>query len=343
MESSVRLRYEGRSTYGNLATTLTGNLEIFILYLACQISNRQHILISFIGQTYHKVQLNAVPAGFKCCTDSIHQILFCYALVDNITHLLAACFRSKGQTALTHCLYLLGDSNTEAVDTQRRQRNADAFILKLANHLMYQRSQAGIIGAGKGYQADFIIACVIYQLTRQVHQHLRLALTHGAVNHACMAETAATAAATENLQHDAVMNNFTERNNRRCREIYAVHILYNTLLDNSRNILAQRLNCLKGAVLIIFCFIEGRYINTLDFYHTLQKFLSAAGFAFTLPLLVATHYLDQNLFAFTDNSKIEEISQRLRVVHTGAAYNNKGVCISTVLSQQRHATQIKHI
>ena len=173
---------------------------------------------------------------------------------------------------------------------------------------MYQRSQAGIIGAGKGYQADFVIACVIYQLTRQVHQHLRLTLTHRTVDHTCVAETAATAAATENLQHDAVMNDFTERNNRRGREIYAVHILYNTLLDNSRNILAQRLNCLKSTIFVIFRFIEGRYINALDFYHSLQEFLSAAGFAFTLPLLVATHYLNQNLFAFTDNSKIEEIS-----------------------------------
>ena len=208
---------------------------------------------------------------------------------------------------------------------------------------MYQRSQAGIIGTGKGYQADFVIACVINQLTRQVHQHLRLAFAHRTVNHTCMAETAATAAATENLQHNAVMNNFTERNNRRGREIYAVHILYNTLLNNSRNILAQRLNCLKGAVLIIFCFIEGRYINAFDFYHALQEFLSAAGFAFTFPLLVTTHYLDQNLFAFTDNGKIEEISQRLRVVHTGAAYNNKGVCIGTVLGKQRYAAQIKHI
>ena len=208
---------------------------------------------------------------------------------------------------------------------------------------MYERCQARIIGAGKGYQADFVIACVIYQLTRQVHQHLRLTLTHRTINHTCVAETATTAAATENLQHNTVMDNLTERNNRRGREIYAVHILYNTLLDNSRNILTQRLNCLKGAVLIIFCFIEGRYINAIDFYHTLQEFLSAAGFAFTLPLLVATHYLNQNLFAFTDNSKIEEISQRLRVVHAGTAYNNKGICISTILSQQRYTTQIKHI
>ena len=208
---------------------------------------------------------------------------------------------------------------------------------------MYERSQAGIIGAGKGYQADFVITGIIYQLTRQVHQHLRLTLTHRTINHTGMAETATTAAATENLQHNTVMDNLSERNNRRCREIYAVHILYNTLLNNSRNILAQRFNCLKGAVLIIFCFIEGRHINALDFYHALQKFLSAAGFAFTFPLLVATHYLNQNLFAFTDNSKIEEISQRFRVVHTGAAYNNKGVCIGTVLSKQRYATQIKHI
>ena len=343
MESSVRFRYEGRSTYSNLAATLAGNLEISILYLARQIGNCQYVLVSFIGQADHKVQLNTVPAGFKGCTDSIHQILFGNALVDNVTHFLAACFRSKGQTALTHCLYLLSDSNTEAVDTQRRQRNADAFILKFANHFMYERCQAGIIGTGQGHQADFVIACVIYQLTRQIHQHLRLALAHRTINHTCMAETATTAAATENLQHDAVMDNLAKRHNRRGREIYAVHILYNTLLDNSRNILTQRLNCLKGAVLIIFCFIEGRYINALDFYHALQEFLSAAGFAFTLPLLVATHYLNQNLFAFTDNSKIEEISQRLRVVHTGAAYNNKGVCIGTVLGKQRYATQIKHI
>ena len=343
MESSIRLRYEGRSTYSNLAATLTGNLEIFILYLARQISNRQYILISFIGQANHKVQLNAVPTGFKRCTDSIHQILFGNALVDNVTHLLAACFRSKGQAALTHCLYLLGDSNTEAVNTQGRQRNAYAFVLKLANHLVYERSQAGIIGTGQRYQADFVIACVIYQLTRQVHQHLRFALAHRTINHTGMAETATTTTATENLQHDAVMNDFTERNNRRGREIYAVHILYNTLLDNSRNILAQRLNCLKGTIFIIFCFIEGRHINALNFYHTLQKFLSAARFAFTFPLLVATHYLNQNLFAFTNNSKIEEISQRLRVVHAGTAYNDKSICISTVLSHQRYATQIKHV
>ena len=203
---------------------------------------------------------------------------------------------------------------------------------------MYERSQAGIIGTGQGYQADFVIACVIYQLTRQVHQYLRLTLTHRTINHTCMAETATTATATENLQHNTVMDNLTERNNRRGREIYAVHILYNTLLDNSRNILTQRLNCLKGAVLIIFRFIEGRYINAFDFYYALQEFLSAAGFAFTFPLLVATHYLNQNLFAFTDNSKIEEISQRLRVVHTGTAYNNKGICIGTILCKQRHAT-----
>ena len=157
---------------------------------------------------------------------------------------------------------------------------------------MYQRSQTGIIGAGKGYQADFVIACVIYQLTRQIHQHLRLALAHRTVDHTCVAETAATAAATENLQHDAVMNDFTERNNRRGREIYAVHILYNTLLDNSRNILAQRLNCLKSTIFVIFRFIEGRYINALDFYHALQEFLSAAGFAFTFPFFVTTHNLN---------------------------------------------------
>ena len=343
LEGGVRLRHKGGSADSYSAATLAGYLEIFVLHLTRKISNRQNILVRFIRQANHEVQLHAAPAGFKGRTDSVHEVLLCNALVDNIAHLLAACLRCEGQTALAHSLHLLGDSYAEAVDTQRGQRNAHAVVLKLANHIMYERCQAGIIGAGKRNQADFVIAGIVDQLTRQIHEHLRLALAYRTINHACMTEAAATAAATENLQHNAVMHNFAKGHNRRSREINAVHILNNALFNYCRNILTQRLNGLEGSVLIIFSCIEGGHINTLDFSNTLQELLASARLALALPCLIAAHNLDENLLALADNSKVEEVCQRLRIINAGTADDNEGVVIFTLCLQQRYAAQVEHI
>ena len=208
---------------------------------------------------------------------------------------------------------------------------------------MYERCQAGIIGAGKRNQTYFVIAGIVDQLTRQIHEHLRLALAYRTINHACMTEAAATAAATENLQHNAVMHNFAKGHNRSSREINAVHILDNALFNYCRNILTQRLDGLEGSVLIIFSCIEGRHINTLDFSHALQKLLTSARLALALPCLIAAHNLDENLLALADNSKVEEVCQRLRIINAGTADDNEGIVIGTLCLQQRHTAQVEHI
>ena len=158
-----------------------------------------------------------------------------------------------------------------------------------------------------------------------------------------MTEAAATAAATENLQHNAVMHNFAKGHNRRSREINAVHILNNALFNYCRSILTQRLDGLEGSVLIIFSCIEGGHINTLDFSHALQELLTSARLALAFPRLIAAHNLDENLLALADNSKVEEVCQRLRIINAGTADDNEGIVIGTLCLQQRHAAQVEHI
>ena len=151
LERSVRFGNEAGSTYSYLATTFAGYFIIFILNFLSQVSDCQNVFISFKGQANHKVQLNTVPTGFESCSYCIHQIFFSYAFIDNVTHFLATCFRSKGQATFTNSLYFFSNINGEAIDTQGRQAYAYTFIFKFCNQIMYQGSKAGVIGTAQRY------------------------------------------------------------------------------------------------------------------------------------------------------------------------------------------------
>ena len=343
LEGGVGLGHEEGGTAGHLAATLARYLIIFILHLTCQIRNGQHVIIIFKGQANHKVQLHAVPAGLKGRSHSVHQILFRNALIDHVAHLLAACFRSKSQAAFAHSLNLLGNGHAKAVNAQGGQGNAHPVVLEFVNHVVYHGSKAGVVGTGKGNEADFIVACVIHQLARQVLQHLRLALPHGAIHHARMAEAAAAATAAENLQHNAVMNTFTKGHNGRSGKIHAVHVAYHTLINYSRRIFRHGLHCFNSIILVIFHLVEGGHVNAADLDNLLQEALASPRLTGTLPRLVGLHNLRHYLFALTNNGEVKKIGQGLRVIHTGTAHDHQWVLLGTLRCQNRHAAQIQHV
>ena len=219
LESSVGLRYKTRSTYSYLTATFTGDFKIFILNFLRQICNGKNILVSFKGQANHKVQFYTVPARFEGCAYSVHQIFFGNALVDNVAHFLTACFGSEGQAALAYCLYFFSNVNGEAVDTQGRKAYADTFFFELCDKVVHQRSEAGIIRTAQGNKGHFVVTGVIHQLTSQLLQNFRLTFTHRAIHHTCVTETATTATATENFQHNSIVNNIVERYDGCVREI----------------------------------------------------------------------------------------------------------------------------
>ena len=117
------------------------------------------------------------------------------------------------------------------------------------------------------------------------------------------------------------MNDFTKGHNGRGGKIYTVHVTHYPLIDHGRHIFRHGLNRFNSIILVIFHLVEGGHINAADFYNLLQKGLASPRLTSTLPLLIGRHYLYHHLFAFTNDGKIKEVSQWLRIIDAGPTHD----------------------
>ena len=158
-----------------------------------------------------------------------------------------------------------------------------------------------------------------------------------------MAKTAATAAAAEDLKHNAVVHNFAEGYDGRGGEINAVHIAHHAFINHRRCVNVHRAHRLHGQVLVIFHLVEGGHINAVNLDNLLQKGLASARLTGALPRFISFHNLRHHLFALTNNSEVKEICQGLGVIHTGAAHDNQRVLLRALRCQNRHTAQVQHV
>ena len=84
-----------------------------------------------------------------------------------------------------------------------------------------------------------------------------------------MAKTAATAAAAEDLKHNAVVHNFAEGYDGRGGEINAVHIAHHAFINYRRRKIVNRTHLFDGHVFVIFYLVEGGHINAVNVYNLL--------------------------------------------------------------------------
>ena len=208
---------------------------------------------------------------------------------------------------------------------------------------MYQGSKAGIISTAQRYQGHFVITGIIYQFASQFFQNFRFAFTNGAIHHTCMAETATTSTTTENFQHNSIVNDIVERNYRSIWEIDSIQIFYNAFFYSSRSSFVNNFYFCNSTIFVVNSFIEARNIDTLNFNYFIQEAYATAYFASFLPSFVSFHNFNHNFFAFADDSKVNEVSQRFRIVNARTTYDNEGVIIFTVCCQNGHIAQFQHI
>ena len=134
LKRRIGFRHKGGRTDGYLAAPFACNLFKLPLYLFRQLGNGQHVLICLTGEADHEIQFNFFPAVGKGRAHRMQQVFFRNALVDYVTHPLAARLRRKRQAALPHRLHLFGHVNTERVNAQAGQRYTDLPVLKVCNH-----------------------------------------------------------------------------------------------------------------------------------------------------------------------------------------------------------------
>ena len=158
-----------------------------------------------------------------------------------------------------------------------------------------------------------------------------------------MTETTTTSTTAENFQHNSIVNNIIKGNDGSIRKINGVHIFYNAFFYSSRCSFIDNFYFCYSTIFSVNGFIEARYIDALNFNNFIQETYATAYFASFLPSFVSFHNFNHNFFAFTDDGKVKEVSQRFRIVNARTTYDNKGVFILTVSSQNRNIAQFQHI
>jgi hypothetical protein len=77
----------------------------------------------------HEVEFHLVPSALKCLKGTVHDILLCDSIVDDVAHPLGTRLCGKGKTALLHILYLGHNVKGKGVDSKRRQGDVDSLFL----------------------------------------------------------------------------------------------------------------------------------------------------------------------------------------------------------------------
>ena len=343
LERGIRLRHEIGYTDGDPGAHMAGDFLVFPLDLLGQFGNGQHIFIRFCRQPDHKVQLHLGPSVFKGSPYGIHQVLFRDSLVDHVPHPLAPSFRCEGQAAFPHRLDFLGQFHRKAVDPQGRQRHADPVLPEIPQQLPDQRFQMGVIRCTQGKQGDFIIPSSRDQLFSQFHHRFRLPFPDRPIDDPGVAEPAAPAAASEQLQHDPVMDRIAVRDDGMGGEIQGIQVLLCPFIHHFRGCGLQCLFPCDGAIFSIGDYVEGGHIDPLDPGNPAQELQPAARLPFPLPVSVQQgHFLDDP-FPIPQHTEIQEIRQRLTVEHAAASSTDEGIIQSAVFGQDRDSAQVQHI
>ena len=203
--------------------------------------------------------------------------------------------------------------------------------------------QTGVVCRGEGHKGDFIVAGVLDEGIGDFLQTLFTLLTDRTIDHSGLTEAAAAAAAAEHFQDGTIMHDLDMREDRLVIDVDMVDITDDTLLHRELGRFVDGTDAAEDAILIVRDLIEGRRIAAIDLSETADRLLAAAGLPFRFPCFHDIHHLSDGFFGFSDEEDVEEISDRLCIVHTGAAGDNERILVCAILRPDRNACHVDHV
>ena len=239
-----------------------------------------------------------------------------------------------------HLLGFLKGFLQHAVNAQRRQADGNMLLFKGLHQLTNQLCQAGIVAAGQTGQADFLIAGGILKAESQFHQPFQASLPHWAIQHACLAKTAAPGTSPHDLQHNAIVNDLRIRNRNILGVIGCVQIHHNPFVHLSRSFRAIRRKGSNGAVFMVGHIIQRRHVHPLQ----LRQLLQAAfpGFPGLSPCRNDVAQFQHDFFPVADHEGVNDPCKRFRIEGARTSCHDNGILPATFAAAERNARQMEH-
>ena len=207
--------------------------------------------------------------------------------------------------------------------------------------VVQQLFQLAVVRGGQAGQAELFIAGVGAQVLCGLVQQAGVALTHGAVEEACLTEPTAAHAAAQHLDAGTVLDGTHHGHHKVGGRGKLVQVLDDGLGDACRDARLVGGDGLDPAVLAVGHIVERRDVDAGDLCNAQQQFLFGdAALLFGLFDLGADG--GQLIFALAQLDHIKEVRNGLRVAGAGAARHDQRPALVAVPGIERDARQIQH-
>ena len=206
--------------------------------------------------------------------------------------------------------------------------------------LVAQLRQRRIVAGAEGGQRDLLIAGIVAGIHTVLGAQVAAAVADGAVHIARLTEAAATDAAPEQLQHHPILHDLGAGNNGIYREIRLVHVVNDALCHHSRRAVTGRDGAYR-AIVVVGNIVQAGNVNAVQLCGGTEKFRLVPALA--ARLAVQLHQLHGDVLTLAQAYQINEIGDRLGVVHGGAAGDHQRGQAVTLGATQGDLRQIQHV
>ena len=206
--------------------------------------------------------------------------------------------------------------------------------------LVAQLRQRRIVAGAETGERHLLIAGIIAGIQTILGAQIPAAVADGTVDIPCLTEAAAPDTAPEQLQHHPILHDLRGGHNGIDREIGLVHIMNDTLGHHGGCAVMGR-NGLHRTVVVVGDLIQAGDIDAVQPGSGPQKFRLAP----SLPTgpAVKLHQLHGDILALAKADKVDEIGNRLGVVHGCAAGDHQRRQAVALGAAQGDPGQIQHI
>ncbi len=201
----------------------------------------------------------------------------------------------------------------------------------------------GVVGAGERQQADLLEAGLADAVLDHRADGLDGPLAHRAGDHAGLAEAAATGAAAEDLDREALVHRLGERHERVGRVGPLVEVHQRVLAHPERDARTVGHHGLDRAVGGVGDVVEARDVDVAGHREAAQQLLATARTVLGLPLAHHVGDREHDLLAVAEHRGVDEVGDRLGVEGGVAAGDHDGVVLGPVGGVQRDAGEVEGV